>query len=122
MRANPLCTIGQRVLRTNSHQQVRPRARQQIANLDGDPVPVDHHRPFGDGKIVGQDADRVVFSRLELDDGASPESQNLMDGHRGGAEHDSDIDADFVDCGQESLPLLCANRDAHVTMLWLVNG
>ena len=97
-------------------------ARQQIANLDGNPVAVDHHRPFGDREIVGEDADGVVLRCLEFDDGASPESKNLVDGHRGGAEHDSDIDADLVYCGQEGLPLLCANRDAHVTMLWLADG
>jgi hypothetical protein len=33
-----------------------------------------------------------------------------VDGHGSGAEHHGDIDANLLDRGQRSLPLLCANR------------
>jgi len=78
------------------------RAREQFGNIHGDAVAVHNHCALGHRQIVREDAHGVLFGGVQFDDGAAAEPQHLVNGHGGGAEHDGDVDGDFVECGQNS--------------------
>jgi hypothetical protein len=73
------------------------RARQQLFDFHGDAITADDNRATRHRHVVGENADLVVLRRIELDDGAAAEAQNLMDRHRASAEHNGDVDRDIVE-------------------------
>ena len=97
-------------------------AREQIANFNRDPVPVDDDGALRNGHVVSEDVDRILLGRLELDDGAAAKAKHLVHRHGGRAKHDGDVDSDFIDRGHKRLPFLCVSLKHHVTMVWLANG
>ena len=76
------------------------RAREQFGYIHGDAIAVHDHRALGHRQIVRKDAYGVLFGGVQFDDGAAAEPQHLMNGHGGRAEHDGDVDGDFVECSQ----------------------
>ena len=73
------------------------RAGQHLPHLDGDAVGVDHHGAAGDRQVVGEDGDVVLLAGVELDDGAAAQAEHLVHRHGRGAEHDRDVERDFID-------------------------
>ena len=73
------------------------RARKHSFHLDADAVVVDGDDSAGDGQIIGQHTNFVLFGRVELDNGAAGKPHDLMNRHRRRAEHDRQVDFDFVD-------------------------
>ena len=94
--------------------------RQQFADLDRDAVAVDHHGALGDRQVVGEDIDRVVLGRVELDDGAAAEAQHLVDRHGRGAEHHRMSTAYLVECWHGRVPSGSRRRThRQLTTVWL---
>ena len=67
-------------------------AGKKFLDLDRDPVAVHNNGAFGDRQVVGEDLDVLVFRRVEFDDGATAETQYLMDGHRRLAKDHRDVE------------------------------
>ena len=67
-----------------------------MLDFDRDAIAVDHHHAAGNRHIVGEDFHLVLFGRVELDDRATAEPHDLMDGHCGRPEDDGEIDRDFI--------------------------
>ena len=63
-------------------------------------MPRDHRH------VVGKNADLVLLGRVEFNNGAAAESQDLMDRHRGSAKHDGDVDRDIIESRQRGLAAL----------------
>jgi hypothetical protein len=72
------------------------RARQQFLDFHGDAIAADDHRALRDRHVVGENADLILLGGIELDDGAAAEAKNLVDRHRGPAQHYGDIDRDII--------------------------
>ena len=73
------------------------RFRQHLLDLDRDPVAVDQHHAAGNRQVVGEDFDLVRLGGVQFNDGAAAEPHYLMDGHRGGAQDDHEVNADFFE-------------------------
>ena len=97
------------------------RARQQLFDFHGDAIAADDNRATRHRHVVGENADLVVLRRIELDDGAAAEAQNLMDRHRASAEHDGDVDRDIVEGRQRGLASIIGVESVGrcFTMAWL---
>jgi lipoyl(octanoyl) transferase len=67
------------------------RAAQKLGNFDRDAVAVHHHLALGDGLIIGEDFDFVIFAGIEFDHGTAAHAQQLMDGHAAAAQHHGNI-------------------------------
>ena len=60
---------------------------QHLLDLDRNPIPAHDDRSLGDWKIVSENLHLVVFRGVKLDNGAATKAQNLVNWHRGDAEH-----------------------------------
>jgi hypothetical protein len=94
-------------------------APQHLLDLDGNPVAVDNDGALGDGKIVGENTNLVILHRVEFDDRATTEAENLMNRHRSRPEHDRDIESDLFECCHDSYSLMFF---PNLTMGWLPGG
>ena len=70
--------------------------RQHLLDLDRDTVAVNQDHTACDRQVVGENLDLVRLGGVQLDDGASAETHYLMNRHRSSAEHDHEIDVDFI--------------------------
>ncbi len=72
------------------------RFRQQLLDLDRNPVAVDQHYAAGHRQVVGEDLDLVGLGGIQFD-GAAGKPHDLVDRHSGGTEHHHEIDTDFIE-------------------------
>ena len=82
------------------------RAGQQLFDFHRDAITADDDHAARHRHVVGQNADLVLLGRVEFDNGAAAELQDLMDRHRGSAKHDGDVDRDIVEGRQRGLAVL----------------
>ena len=73
------------------------RARQHLLDFNRDAVPVDHHNTAGDRQVIGQDLDLVLLGGIKLNDGASAEPHDLVNGHGRGPQDHHEIDRYFIE-------------------------
>jgi len=60
---------------------------QHFLDLDRNPIPAHDDHALSDWKIVSENLHLVVFRGVKLDNGAATKAQNLVNWHRGDAEH-----------------------------------
>ncbi len=82
------------------------RAGQQLFDFHRDAIAADDDHAARHRHVVGKNADLVLLGRVELNNGAATEPQDLMDRHRGSAKHDGDVDRDIVEGRQRGLAAL----------------
>jgi hypothetical protein len=118
-RTQPTMNRQDRAVRPQSEDLGR--TRQKLFDFDGDAIAADDDRAARHRHVVGEDADLILLRGVELDDGAAAEPQDLVDRHRGSAEHDGDVDRDIIQGRQRGLAgVMGVNSERWCfTMAWL---
>lgn len=105
-----------KVIAANGRLPDAGRAREHLLDFDRNPIAVNEHNARGNRHIVGEDFHLIGFSGIQLNNCPTREAHHLMNGHRAGAEHDHEVDLDFVESAQKAKSPL-----GHCIILWLAN-
>ena len=68
-------------------------------------LPLTMTMPRATGMLLARMRTSSSSDEFEFDNGATAESQDLMDRHRGSAKHDGDVDRDIIESRQRGLAL-----------------
>jgi hypothetical protein len=87
------------------------RFQAQLLDFNRDTIALHHHGATGNGEIIGQNLDFIVFSRIQLDDGAAAKPEHLMNRHVGGAKYDRNVEENLIETGHPN-PVRSKSYDA----------